>query len=310
MAGIWIYSEEKQVADQLISIGRITADSLKEELNVIALTDQDSETFIKEGADRVIQIKDALPWPEDYAKTITAILKEQAPTAVLIGGTLRGKTAASYIAANLQTGLVNNAFSIEVKDGIIETKRVMYSGIAVCTEELSQGSIITIEPRTYDSAAADEKRQGTTEVYSAEQPDAAVSVGSIAPVVHQGGDITTADKLVCVGRGLGKQEDMKMAEELAEKLGAQIGCTRSVAEDYHWLSADKYIGLSGAKIKPQLYISMGVSGQVQHVAGMRDSKIIAAIDKNENAPIFEAADYGIVGDLYEIVPLLIKELEK
>lgn len=310
MAGIWIYSEEKQVADQLISIGRITADSLKEELNVIALTDQDSETFIKEGADRVIQIKDALPWPEDYAKTITAILKEQAPTAVLIGGTLRGKTAASYIAANLQTGLVNNAFSIEVKDGIIETKRVMYSGIAVCTEELSQGSIITIEPRTYDSAAADEKRQGTAEVYSAEQPDAAVSVGSIAPIVHQGGDITTADKLVCVGRGLGKQEDMKMAEELAEKLGAQIGCTRSVAEDYHWLSADKYIGLSGAKIKPQLYISMGVSGQVQHVAGMRDSKIIAAIDKNENAPIFEAADYGIVGDLYEIVPLLIKELEK
>lgn len=310
MAGIWIYSEEKQVADQLISIGRITADSLKEELNVIALTDQDSETFIKEGADRVIQIKDALPWPEDYAKTITAILKEQAPTAVLIGGTLRGKTAASYIAANLQTGLVNNAFSIEVKDGIIETKRVMYSGIAVCTEELSQGSIITIEPRTYDSAAADEKRQGTAEVYSAEQPDAAVSVGSIAPVVHQGGDITTADKLVCVGRGLGKQEDMKMAEELAEKLGAQIGCTRSVAEDYHWLSADKYIGLSGAKIKPQLYISIGVSGQVQHVAGMRDSKIIAAIDKNENAPIFEAADYGIVGDLYEIVPLLIKELEK
>lgn len=310
MAGIWIYSEEKQVADQLISIGRITADSLKEELNVIALTDQDSETFIKEGADRVIQIKDALPWPEDYAKTITAILKEQAPTAVLIGGTLRGKTAASCIAANLQTGLVNNAFSIEVKDGIIETKRVMYSGIAVCTEELSQGSIITIEPRTYDSAAADEKRQGTSEVYSAEQPDAAVSVGSIAPIVHQGGDITTADKLVCVGRGLGKQEDMKMAEELAEKLGAQIGCTRSVAEDYHWLSADKYIGLSGAKIKPQLYISMGVSGQVQHVAGMRDSKIIAAIDKNENAPIFEAADYGIVGDLYEIVPLLIKELEK
>ena len=103
---------------------------------------------------------------------------------------------------------------------------------------------------------------------------------------------------------------MKLAQDLAGKLGAEIGCTRSVAEDYHWLPNEAYIGLSGQKVKPQLYISMGVSGQVQHTAGIRDSKIIVAIDTNENAPIFAAADYGIVGDLYDIVPVLTEKIVK
>lgn len=307
MAGIYIYSEEQAVAEQLLTAGKTLASSLNEKINVIDFNEQDSESFIKKGADHVLCLKSDHPWPESYAQIIADILKEKDPTVVLIGGTLRGKTTASIIAAKLQTGLVNNAFAIEGSGSVIETKRIMYSGIAVCTEELCHGSIVTIEPRTFD-AAQDSDHQGDTENIDIQPEAKTITVGNVCPIVHQDNDIATAEKLVCVGRGLSDQNDMKLAEELAEKLHAQICCTRSVAEDYHWLTTDKYVGLSGAKVKPNLYISMGVSGQVQHVAGMRDSKVIVAVDTNENAPIFAAADYGIVGDLHEIIPLLTKEL--
>jgi electron transfer flavoprotein alpha subunit len=113
-----------------------------------------------------------------------------------------------------------------------------------------------------------------------------------------------------VGRGLDKKEDLKLAEDLAGVLGGAVGCTRSIAEDYGWMPEATYIGLSGRTIRPKLYISLGVSGQVQHVAGIRDSKIIVGIDTNENAPIFAAADYGIVGDLHEAAPLLTAALKE
>ena len=152
-------------------------------------------------------------------------------------------------------------------------------------------------------------RQGEIIVLNVETDDRN-NVTNICPIIREGADIAVAEKLVCVGRGLANQADMKMAEDLAAALGAEIGCTRGIAEDYHWLPNDRYIGLSGQYVKPSLYISLGVSGQVQHVAGIRDSKMIVAVDMNENAPIFEAADYGVVGDLYEVAPLLIEAIKQ
>jgi electron transfer flavoprotein alpha subunit len=123
-------------------------------------------------------------------------------------------------------------------------------------------------------------------------------------------NVSEADVVLCVGRGLAKQEDLALIEELAESIGGVIGCTRPISEDYSWLPTDRYIGLSGQKVQPKLYIALGSSGQIQHIAGCRDAKTIVAIDKDESAPIWEASDYGIVGDLYEIVPALIQELTK
>jgi electron transfer flavoprotein alpha subunit len=142
------------------------------------------------------------------------------------------------------------------------------------------------------------------------QADPRVRLIETLPVKRDKIDLASAEKVVCVGMGLDKQEDMKMAEELAQLLGAEIACTRGIAEERQWLPVESYIGISGAKIKPSLYISMGVSGQVQHVVGIRDSKIIVAVDSNEKAPIIKAADYSIIGDMYEIIPLLIEELKK
>jgi len=123
-------------------------------------------------------------------------------------------------------------------------------------------------------------------------------------------DITEARILVCVGRGLENQQDMQMVQELAEVLGAEIACTRPIAEEMHWLPEETYIGISGKQVKPDLYIGLGVSGQIQHVSGIRDARVICAINRDENAPIFEVSDLGLVGDLYTILPELIQQLKK
>ena len=122
--------------------------------------------------------------------------------------------------------------------------------------------------------------------------------------------IEEADIIVSVGRGLKKKEDLVLVELLAKALGGVVGCSRAVAADLKWLPEEHWVGLSGHKVKPKLYIAIGISGQVQHIAGIRDAKTIIAINNDPNAPIFKACDYGIVGDLYEVVPKLTEILKK
>ena len=123
-------------------------------------------------------------------------------------------------------------------------------------------------------------------------------------------DINEARVVVSVGRGIEKKEDLAIARELADVLGGEIGCTRPISEEMHWLPEELCIGLSGVQIKPDLYVGLGISGQIQHVTGIRNARVICAINKDENAPIFGVADFGIVGDLYSVVPKLIQELKK
>ncbi|NLB18626.1 MAG: electron transfer flavoprotein subunit alpha/FixB family protein [Syntrophomonadaceae bacterium] len=182
---------------------------------------------------------------------------------------------------------------------------MMYGGMVQQKEILNGFGVVTVPAGKFYSVT------GNAEVISMNvQADRRVSLVETAPIVRQGVDLTQADKVVCVGMGLDKEEDLQMARDLAEAIGAEIACTRGMAEERHWLPVELYIGISGAVIKPKLYISLGVSGQIQHVFGIRDSQIIVGIDANERAPIFKAADYGIIGDLYEVVPLLTEALKK
>lgn len=309
MAGILVYSENHAVAQQLLTIGRTLADALQVPLVAVTLAEENAVHLITKGADKAIVLEGRSLYPESYAKPISEVVGKEKPIVVLIGGTLRGKESAAKVAAYLNTALVNSACSIKVNEGYIETERIMYGGLAVCTEIVAPGSLVTIEPLTYEAAATDASHPGKIEKIAVQAEDW-VTIENVCPIVKQCADIRTAEKLICVGRGLSKQEDMKLAQDLAQQLGAEIGCTRSIAEDYHWLPNETYIGLSGQKVRPNLYIAMGVSGQVQHVSGIRDSKLIVAIDSNENAPIFQSADYGIVGDLHEIVPLLTEKISK
>lgn len=307
MAEIWTYAEDTAVTKQLLALGRQLAGG-GQKVRALTLDAAAAQELVAGGADEVCVLQGNNPWPESYAHAVATLAQQEPPQVFLIGATLRGKDIAAKIAAQLGAGLVTDAQSVRLAEGGVETERMMYGGLAVSTEQVAVPALVTIPPRAYDPLAPDNSRQGEIITVDAATEDI-LSVGNICPIARQGADITTAEKLVCVGRGLAKQEDMKLAEDLAQVLGAEIGCTRSVAEDYHWLPNERYIGLSGQKVKPSLYLSLGVSGQIQHVSGMRDSKIIVGIDTNENAPIFQAADYGIVGDMYEIVPLLTKALQ-
>lgn len=309
MPGIWIYSENSAVARQLLTAGQELKEAMRQPVNVITLSADDAQSFIQAGADKVYALKGINPWPESYAAGITTLLEQEQASVFLVGATLRGKDLAAKVAAGLKVGLVTDAQTVKYDNNAIETTRLLYGGLAVRTETVSLPALVTIPPRTF-AEAANNTGQGQVIIVEVNNDDARITVNNICPIVRQGADISTASRVVCVGRGLAKQEDLALVEKLAAAAGAEIGCTRGISEDYHWLPNDRYIGISGQKVKPDLYLGIGISGQVQHVVGIRDSKIIVAIDTNEKAPIFEAADYGIVGDLYEVVPLLTAALAK
>jgi electron transfer flavoprotein alpha subunit len=309
MADIWVYSEDDAIAKQLIALARTLADVMHSKVCSFTLDAGSAAGRIACGADKAVVLKGAGSWPEAYAPALAKAAAEEQPAVILIGATQRGKDLAAKVAATLKAGLVTEASAVRAAAGAIETDRMMYGGLAVCTEEMAFPALVTVPARTYEALAMDAGRTGEVVTMDVAIEDR-VAVSNVCPIVREGADISAAARLVCVGRGLARQDDMKLAQDLAAVLGAEIACTRGIAEDYHWLPNDRYIGLSGQKVKPEIYLSMGVSGQVQHVAGIRDSKLIVGINMNENAPIFEAADYGIVGDLYEIVPLLTAAVKK
>jgi len=157
--------------------------------------------------------------------------------------------------------------------------------------------------------SADSERNGAVRVLPA-PPPSAVQVIERKPKPQQAGSITEARVVIGVGRGFEKAQDLNLARELADVLGGEIGCTRPLSAELHWLSEELCIGLSGLQIKPELYMGLGVSGQIQHTTGIRNAKWICAVNSDENAPIFGVADFGIVGDLYDVIPKLLAELKK
>jgi electron transfer flavoprotein alpha subunit len=199
-------------------------------------------------------------------------------------------------------------FDDESKTLIME--RLAYGGAAVqkvtCT---TRPVMATIPPKTFEPAAPEEGRQGQIRELPA-SPPSTVHVLEIIRKERETKDITEARVVVSVGRGIDKKEDIDIVRQLADALGGEIACTRPISEELHWLPEELCIGLSGVQVKPDLYLGVGVSGQVQHVTGIRKAKVIAAVNKDENAPIFKVADFGIVGDLYDVVPKLIAELKK
>ncbi len=304
MSGIWIYSEDSVIAKELLTAGLELKVSMSQSVGVITLAGEEQDAFIAAGADKVCILKGQNPWSESYADAVADFVSKERASVLLVGGTLRGKDLAAIAAATLRTGLVTDALTVQYVNNGIETTRLIYGGLAIQTEAISLPAFVTVPPRTYMEAPAMAGRQGEVFTVKVDNIASGISVSSVCPIIREGADISTASRVVGVGRGFGKREDLAMAEKLAQAIGAEIGCTRGIAEDSHWLPSERYIGISGQKVKAELYIAAGISGQVQHVAGVRDSKIIVAIDTNEKAPIFAAADYGIVGDLYEVLPLL------
>lgn len=300
MAGIYVYSDKLDIAAELIGFAKSNCN----EANVLCFTQADAEQLSQMGADKVIYLKGDSPLVESYGKALANFLNQQNADLFAVGATARGRDLAASVAGYLDCAMVSDVSTVCYSNGKLNTERMMYGGAVVQSEEISGLSVITIAAGKYEPVT------GSAEIVTLElSSDNRVSLIKTAPIVKEGVDLRQACSVVCVGLGLEKEADLQLAKDLATAINAEIGCTRGIAEERNWLPVEQYIGISGAVIKPQLYIAMGVSGQVQHIFGVRDAKVIVAIDSNEKAPIFRSADYGIVGDMYEIIPLLTQALK-
>jgi len=315
MAGVWILGENREQSFELLNAGRKLASRMGTTLAAFLWNDHNpAEEYISRGADKVLLLP---PLPEDqsedaYIPVIAEEAQKEDPDIILVAATLRGKQIAARVAARLNTGLCSECMALNFNEesSAVEMERLVYGGMAIQKVTCATRPVMaTIPPRTFEPASEESGREGATLELHAPAPSF-VKVLERKQKEREAEDITESRVIVCVGRGVEKKEDMALARDLSGVLGGEIGCTRPISEEMHWLSEELCIGLSGISVKPELYIGVGVSGQVQHVTGIRDAKLICAVNTDENAPIFDAADYGIVGDLYDVVPKLIDEVKK
>lgn len=308
MAGIWIYSEDALLAKEMMTLASNLAIESQQLIGVITLCEEVAKELSSLGASKVIVLKGSSTWPEDYEQALAETLQAQEASIVLIGGTIRGKYVAAKVAARLDVGLSTDGTKVTVEGDKLIVERITYGGLAISIEELTFPAFVTIPPHSYDSMT--EVGDSAEIIVKEVTINPQLSLDSVIKMERQGVDITKADRVVGIGRGVGKKEDLVMIEELASMLDAEIGCTRPISEDAKWYPVERYIGISGKIVKGSLYVAIGTSGQIQHVSGIRDSKVIVAINTNEKEPIFSAADYGIVGSYVDIVPALIDALKQ
>lgn len=268
------------------------------------------ETVLR-GADQVYLMPrpDGRLW-EDYAGPLAEMAEREKPWLIMVGADRRGRDLAGQMAARLDAVCVSDCISVDVEDDRLAASRLVYGGLAIKT--LAVGTfpaLLTFGPRTFEPRSSDAARQGT--IHSLAPPEeSAAYVTARLPAADQAVNLGEAERVVGVGRGFAEKEELSLARDLAAALKAEIACSRPIAEFFKWLPESQYLGISGQVIKPQLYLAVGVSGQVQHVYGTRDARVVVAVNKDENAPMMEMSDYYIVGDLHEVLPLLTEALRE
>lgn len=314
---ILIYSDNKNNSLELIGKGRELADQVKNQVLAVIIgkaKEPEAKELIAFGADTVVIAETDMEHfkAEEYADILQGIINEYNCETIIIGSNKNGKELAPRLAAKLETGCVTDCINVSLEGEKLTAKRIVFSGSAISKQQFASNiQILTIPPKAFDLPPKDEARTGEVIKKSYRPNSYASKILKVQEMKSEGVNVEDAEVIVSCGRGMKKKEDIKLLEELAETLrGNTIGCSRPIAADLKWLSDDHWIGLSGHKVKPKLYIACGISGQIQHIAGMRDSAIIVAINKDSEAPIFKSADYGIVGDLYTVVPALTKAIKE
>ena len=322
--GIWIIIEQskleiRKVSLELLSQGRLIADKASEELTAVILGKGISELSDKAaayGADKVILLEDDKLegyTTGAYTSALNKLIKKEEPLAVLIGNTAIGKDLAPRLAHRLGVGMASDCVGMEHDAAnVLIFKRPIYGGKAFA--ELSATSrpvLATIRPNTFPIAEPDMTRKAdtVTESVDIDPADLRAVVKEVILAASSRPELVEANVIISGGRGMKGPENYHILEECADVIGAAVGASRA-AVDAGWIEEKFQVGQTGKTVSPTLYIACGISGAIQHLAGMGSSKVIVAINKDPDANIFTLADYGIVGDLFEIVPLLTEEFKK
>jgi len=322
--GIWIVAEQRggnlrKISYELASEGRRLADQSGQPLAAVVVGSQigeEAKKLIPYGPDTLYVADDpalADYTPEAYTAILADLIKKQEPDIVLLGASAQGKELAAKLAARLETGMAQDCVEFRLENGLLIAKRPLYAGKVyadvVC--ETARPQMAAARPNVLAVAEPDPGRQAEIVAVPVElkPDDLRTTLVELLPDASGKVDLTEATFIVSGGRGMKTAENFQVLEELAGVIGASVGASRS-AVDAGWRSHTDQVGQTGKVVCPNLYIACGISGAIQHLAGMGSSKVIVAINKDPDAPIFQKADYGIVGDLFEIVPVLKEEFKK
>ncbi|GIN86816.1 electron transfer flavoprotein subunit alpha [Heyndrickxia sporothermodurans] len=272
-----------------------------------------SKDFIQYGADRVVVVEDeklSQYSSDGYSQAFLAVVNAENPEGIVIGHTALGKDLSPKVASKLETGLVSDVTNVESAGGNLVFTRPIYSGKAFEKKIVTDGIIfVTIRPNNITPLEKDESRVGEVASLSTEIKDLRTIIKEVVRKASEGVDLSEAKVVIAGGRGVKSADGFEPLKELAQVLGGAVGASRGAC-DADYCDYSLQIGQTGKVVTPDLYIACGISGAIQHLAGMSNSKVIVAINKDPEANIFKVADYGIVGDLFEVVPMLTEEFKK
>lgn len=322
--GVWTVAEQRdgeirKITYEIVSEGRRLADALGQELTVLLLGSEIKERAAElghYGADKVFVADDprlGTYTTEAYVAVISELVKANDPAVLLIGASFQGKDLSARLSASLGVGMAQDCTAFSVEDGNLVAIRPIYAGKAYAkvTFEDSWPQMATARPNVMSINEPDGSRSAELIDPPFSLEDSVLKTKVVDVLKDESGkvDLTEADKIVSGGRGMKGPENYKILEELADLIGGTVGASRS-AVDAGWRPQSDQVGQTGKVVSPNLYIACGISGAIQHLAGMSTSKVIVAINKDEDAPIFQKADYGVVADLFDVVPALTEEVKK
>ena len=262
-----------------------------------------------QGAGKVLLVDGGAEVVEDPDLTVEALARAAAkkrPSAILVGATRTGRIVAARLAAKLRLGCLSDVYRLKVQGSSILGERDVFAGKVVAQVKADLPCVASVKVGTYPKMS--EGRTGL-EVEEVGSLQGGVRLVETLEKRAATTDLRSASVIVSAGRGFRTKEDLSLAEDLARALGGALGCSRPLSSDYGWLPEELHIGLTGVTVRPSLYLALGISGQLQHIAGIKESKVIAAVNTDKDAPIFQVADYGIVGDLYQVVPAILEILK-
>ncbi|TAL83890.1 MAG: electron transfer flavoprotein subunit alpha/FixB family protein [Beijerinckiaceae bacterium] len=315
---ILIFSENPDTLVELLTAGRTLFGPAGGRVTAVTIgptTTEVARDCLVRGADQALVIQTgaaSLPAENGLVLGLLEAIRATDPDTILIGATRTGTDVVAQLAQALEVPCASNCMKLRRdEDGNLEIERRVYGGRFTATQVLmGRPQIASIPPNRFPKADLVQEAHGSIKEVVVELPPPRIRVKATLPRVRSAVDVTKAEVIVAAGRGVKKVEDLSLLDTLASALGGVLAGTRPLTGDVDWLPIDRRVGLSGQTVKPNLYIACGISGQIEHIVGMKGARTVVAINNDPKAPIHAEADYSIIGDLYEIVPAFLDAYER